>query len=107
MTRALLQEENLPLYEYQCQKCGVTIEKIQKFSDPPLETCEKCGGMLERLLSTSALHFKGTGWYVTDYPRKSSAGDSPSSSSSSSSSSTSETKKEPAPTTSKPSSESK
>jgi len=97
----------LPLYEYQCQKCGVTIEKIQKFSDPPLETCEKCGGMLERLLSTSALHFKGTGWYVTDYARKSSAGDSPSSSSSSSSSSTREAKKEAAPTTSKPSSESK
>jgi putative FmdB family regulatory protein len=103
----LLQEENLPLYEYQCQKCGTVNEKIQKFSDPPLKTCEKCGGKLERLVSSSAIQFKGSGWYVTDYARKSSAGDSASPPSSSSSSSTSEAKKEPAPTTPKPSSESK
>jgi putative FmdB family regulatory protein len=107
MKGAFLQEENLPLYEYRCQKCGAVNEKIQKFSDPPLATCEKCGGTLERLVSSSAIQFKGSGWYVTDYARKSSGGDSAGSTSASSSSSKSETKKEPAPATSKPSSESK
>ncbi|MGA8185980.1 MAG: FmdB family zinc ribbon protein [Terriglobia bacterium] len=62
----------MPLYEYRCEKCGSRIEKIQKFSDPPLATCEKCGGDLTRLLSAPAIQFKGTGWYVTDYARKSS-----------------------------------
>jgi putative FmdB family regulatory protein len=52
------------------------VEKIQKFSDPPLKTCEECGGKLERLISTPAIQFKGSGWYVTDYARKSSAGES-------------------------------
>jgi putative FmdB family regulatory protein len=60
----------LPLYEYQCQKCKAYSEKIQKFSDPPLSKCEKCGGRLERLLSSPAIQFKGSGWYVTDYARK-------------------------------------
>jgi putative FmdB family regulatory protein len=59
----------LPLYEYQCRKCGRRVEKIQKFSDPPLTTCEACGGKLERLLSSPAIQFKGSGWYVTDYAR--------------------------------------
>lgn len=63
----------MPLYEYQCGQCGTKVEKIQKFSDPPLNRCEKCGGGLERLLSSPAIHFKGSGWYVTDYARKSSA----------------------------------
>jgi putative FmdB family regulatory protein len=62
----------LPLYEYRCRKCGIQVEKIRKFSDPPLEICETCGGQLERLLSTSAIQFKGSGWYVTDYARESS-----------------------------------
>jgi putative FmdB family regulatory protein len=97
----------LPLYEYQCRKCGATIEKIQKFSDPPLETCEACGGELERLVSSPAIQFKGSGWYVTDYARKSSGGESAGPTSTSPSSPKSETKKEPAPATSKPSSESK
>jgi putative FmdB family regulatory protein len=63
----------LPLYEYRCRKCGAVVEKIQKFSDAPLVKCEKCGGRLEKLVSASAIQFKGSGWYVTDYPRKSSA----------------------------------
>lgn len=63
----------MPLYEYRCEKCGSRIEKIQKFSDPPLATCEKCGGDLTRLLSAPAIQFKGSGWYVTDYARKSSS----------------------------------
>ena len=57
----------MPLYEYRCQDCGETIETIQKFSDSPLSECEACGGTLERLLSPSAIKFKGSGWYVNDY----------------------------------------
>jgi putative FmdB family regulatory protein len=73
MSRALVQEDRLPLYEYRCRKCGAQIEKVQKFSASPLGTCQACGGQLERLLSTSSIRFKGSGWYVTDYPRKSSS----------------------------------
>jgi putative FmdB family regulatory protein len=62
---------SLPLYEYQCTACGKRIEKIQKFADEPLTECAECGGKLERLLSSSAIQFKGSGWYVTDYARKS------------------------------------
>ncbi len=63
----------MPLYEYRCNKCGEHLEKIQKFSDPPLAKCEKCGGRLERLISSPAIQFKGSGWYVTDYAHKNSA----------------------------------
>jgi putative FmdB family regulatory protein len=66
----------LPLYEYQCRNCGRRVEKIQKFSDPPLTTCEECGGKLKRLLSSPAIQFKGSGWYVTDYARGSSSSSS-------------------------------
>jgi putative FmdB family regulatory protein len=59
----------MPLYEYKCASCGGTFEIIQKFSDAPLQVHEKCGGHVERLISTSALQFKGTGWYVTDYAK--------------------------------------
>jgi len=62
----------LPLYEYRCLKCGTRVEKIRKFSDPPFTKCENCGGKLERLLSSPAFKFKGAGWYVNDYPSKSS-----------------------------------
>jgi putative FmdB family regulatory protein len=61
----------LPLYEYECPKDG-TFERMQKFSDPPLTACPTCGGPIEKLLSAPAIQFKGTGWYVTDYARKSS-----------------------------------
>ena len=60
----------MPLYEYRCQGCGETIETIQKVSDSPLSECEACGGILERLLSPSAIKFKGSGWYVNDYGKK-------------------------------------
>ena len=60
----------MPLYEYRCEKCEDISETIQKFSDPPLTTCEVCGGKLERLLSASAIQFKGSGWYVNDYGKK-------------------------------------
>ena len=59
----------MPLYEYQCDTCGHRFEVIQKFSDPPLETCEKCGGQVRKLLSSPAIQFKGSGWYITDYAR--------------------------------------
>jgi len=62
----------VPLYEYQCRKCGHRFEKIQKFSDPEIKKCPECGGKTERLLSAPAVQFKGSGWYVTDYARKSS-----------------------------------
>src|SRR6266851_884410 len=62
----------MPIYEYQCKKCGKTIEIIQKMSDKPLKKHEGCGGALTKLISASGFQFKGTGWYVTDYARKSS-----------------------------------
>jgi putative FmdB family regulatory protein len=60
----------MPLYEYQCGSCGTRMEKIRKFSDPPLTTCEACGGPLEKLVSSPAIQFKGSGWYITDYAKK-------------------------------------
>jgi len=57
----------MPLYEYKCHSCGEKFEVIQKFSDTPLALHDKCGGAVERLISPSALKFKGSGWYVTDY----------------------------------------
>ncbi|MGO9271002.1 MAG: FmdB family zinc ribbon protein [Terriglobia bacterium] len=63
----------MPLYEYECMKCGVRYERIQKFSDAPLTKCEKCGGQLEKLVSAPSIQFKGSGWYVNDYSKKFSA----------------------------------
>ncbi len=61
----------MPLYEYQCSACGRRFEVIQKYSDPPAATCKECGkGPVERLPSTPAIQFKGSGWYITDYARK-------------------------------------
>ena len=61
----------MPIYEYACKKCGKTIEVIQKFSDPPLKKHKECGGVLTKLISAAGFQFKGTGWYVTDYAKKS------------------------------------
>ena len=62
----------LPLYEYRCEACGAQFEVIRKFSDPPLDVCTKCGkGPVEKLISSPAFQFKGSGWYITDYARKS------------------------------------
>lgn len=61
----------MPLYEYRCENCGRTFELIQKFSDAPPEHCPNCGkGPIHKLLSSPAIQFKGTGWYVTDYAKK-------------------------------------
>jgi putative FmdB family regulatory protein len=59
----------MPIYEYLCQTCGKKFEVLQKFSDEPLQTHADCGGQLEKLISTSALQFKGSGWYVNDYAK--------------------------------------
>jgi putative FmdB family regulatory protein len=65
----------MPLYEYECEACGHRLEIIQKFSDGPPDACPKCGkGPLQRLLSSPAIQFKGTGWYVTDYASKGKSG---------------------------------
>jgi putative FmdB family regulatory protein len=61
----------VPLYEYRCTKCGHTFEKIQKFSDPHVSECPKCGAAVEQIISAPAVQFKGAGWYVTDYAKKS------------------------------------
>lgn len=63
----------MPLYEYQCSKCGNVFEVIQKFADAPLTVHEGCGGEVVRLVSRSAFQLKGSGWYVTDYARGSSS----------------------------------
>ena len=64
----------MPLYEYECDDCGHRFEKIQKFSDPPVSTCPSCDGKVSKLVSSAAIQFKGTGWYITDYARKPSGG---------------------------------
>lgn len=84
----------MPLYEYQCKKCQHRFERIQKFSDPHPKKCPKCGGPIEQTISAPAVQFKGSGWYVTDYAKKSSA---PSSSSDSGTKTDSSTKKEDKP----------
>jgi putative FmdB family regulatory protein len=62
----------VPLYEYKCQKCRRLTEKIENVSGPHLKKCPHCGGKVEVLISRSAIQFKGSGWYVTDYASKSS-----------------------------------
>jgi putative FmdB family regulatory protein len=60
----------MPIYEYECTKCAKIEEIFQKFSDKPLAKCQHCGGKLQKLISQSTFHLKGTGWYVTDYANK-------------------------------------
>ena len=61
----------MPLYEYECDACGKRLEVIRKFSDPPLEVCKECGkGPIHKLLSSPAIQFKGSGFYITDYAKK-------------------------------------
>jgi putative FmdB family regulatory protein len=63
----------MPLYEYECKKCHHRFEKIQKFSDKMVKKCPECGGPVEQMISAPAVQFKGSGWYVTDYAKKSSS----------------------------------
>ena len=71
LEKAFRRFPELPLYEYECPKCG-TFELVRKFSDAPLESCPTCARPVEKLASAPAIQFKGTGWYITDYARKSS-----------------------------------
>jgi putative FmdB family regulatory protein len=75
----------MPLYEYECNDNGHRFERIQKFSDPPIAVCPTCGSAVRKLLSSPAIQFKGSGWYITDYAKKSGSVESSSSSSSGSS----------------------
>jgi putative FmdB family regulatory protein len=61
----------MPIYEYECTKCGVIEEVLQKFSEKPLIKCNHCSGKLTKLVSHSTFHLKGSGWYATDYANKS------------------------------------
>ena len=114
----------MPLYEYKCDRCEKVIEAIQKFSNAPLTVHEGCGGSLEKLFSSPAFQFKGSGFYITDYAKgkgggpngkhsssksESSSSDSAKSDSSKSDSSASSSESKPAatPSTSASSSESK
>jgi putative FmdB family regulatory protein len=69
----------MPLYEYECVTNGHRFERIQKFSDPPIGVCPTCGSDVRKLLSSPAIQFKGSGWYITDYAKKSGSVDSASS----------------------------
>jgi putative FmdB family regulatory protein len=69
----------VPIYEYQCTKCGEIFEAFQKITDEPLSQCKFCNAKVEKLFSQSTFQLKGSGWYLTDYARKnsSSSGDKP------------------------------
>ena len=84
----------MPLYEYECDACGKRFERIQKYSDPLADVCPNCGkGPVRKLVSSPAIQFKGSGWYITDYARKDSGKDSGKSTGSSSSSGSSDASK--------------
>ena len=82
----------MPIYEYQCSKCGEVFEAFQKVTDEPLSQCKFCQGKVEKLISQSSFQLKGSGWYLTDYARRNSSGPSDKSKSSSTTEKTSETK---------------
>jgi putative FmdB family regulatory protein len=65
----------LPLYEYRCLKCDRHTEKIEKMDGPHLKKCPHCGGKMESVITAAAIKFKGSGWYVNDYGKKTSGGD--------------------------------
>jgi len=65
----------LPLYEYRCLKCDRHTEKIENVNGPHLKKCPHCGGKVESVLTAPAIQFKGSGWYVTDYAKKTAGGD--------------------------------
>ena len=62
----------MPIYEYECDKCGAHLEVLQKVGDKPLSRCSKCRGKVRKVVSRSSFQLKGDGWYLTDYSRKSS-----------------------------------
>jgi putative FmdB family regulatory protein len=97
----------MPLYEYQCDACEERFERIQKFSDPPVEVCPSCGGTVKKLLSSPAIQFKGSGWYITDYAKKPASDTKPAASKDSGSSDSSSSAAAASPKESKDSKDSK
>ena len=59
----------MPIYEYRCHECKKSFEIFQKITEKPRKVCEKCGGKVEKIVSHSAFHLKGTGWYATDHAK--------------------------------------
>jgi putative FmdB family regulatory protein len=57
----------MPIYEYNCTRCGMQHEIMQKITDPPLKVCPECGGEMKKIISNTSFVLKGTGWYATDY----------------------------------------
>ena len=67
----------MPIYEYQCQDCGHELEKLQKMSDAALTDCPSCDtASLVKKVSAAGFRLKGTGWYETDFKKKSKSPDS-------------------------------
>ncbi len=64
----------MPIYEYKCSKCGKTFEMLQSISSEPISKCIYCQGRTKKVISMSSFHFKGKGWYITDYKRAADAG---------------------------------
>ena len=92
----------MPLYEYECEVCGQRFERIHKFSDPPIEVCVHCGkSPVRKLFSSPAIQFKGSGFYITDYAKKSSSEAGSKSGTGGESSSSSESKSESKPSDTK------
>jgi putative FmdB family regulatory protein len=60
----------MPIYEYQCTKCGNQTEILQRITDPQVSKCEQCKGKMKKIISQNTFHLKGSGWYVTDYASK-------------------------------------
>ncbi len=63
----------MPIYSYKCDKCGTRFERLQKFTDKPLTRCPECKGQVRRLIQPAGIVFKGSGWYITDSKKSSSA----------------------------------
>ncbi len=97
----------MPIYEYQCTKCGEVFEAFQKITDEPLTKCKFCQAKVEKLISHSSFQLKGSGWYLTDYARRSSSSSGSSSKTSESSAKAGETKPSADSKSSEKSSESK
>jgi len=71
-----MEDLELPLYEYRCLKCDRHTDKIENLKGPHLKKCPHCGGKVESVLTAPSIQFKGSGWYVTDYGKKSPGSDS-------------------------------
>ncbi len=97
----------MPIYEYQCTKCGEVFEAFQKITDEPLTQCKFCKAKVEKLISHSSFQLKGSGWYLTDYARRSSSSSTDTPKTSASSEKTVETKSSADSKSSEKSSESK